>query len=75
MDSLLFKYQCVFIKGFSAQHYLLPMLVKQKNAVDEGKVFGAFLTNLLKTCDCLSHELKIAKLSICGFNSLVLQLV
>ena len=63
IDPLLSKYQCGFKKGFSAQHCLLVMLEKSKNAVDKGKVFGALLTNLSKAFDCLTHELIIAKLN------------
>ena len=62
IDPLLSKYQCVFRKGFGAQHCLLVMLEKWKN-VDKGKVFGALLTNLSKAFDCLTHELIIAKLN------------
>ena len=32
------------------------------------KVFGALLTNLSKACDCLLHELMIAKLNAYGFG-------
>ena len=63
IDPLLSKYQCGFKKGFSAQHCLLVMLEKSKNAVDKGKVFDALLTNLSKAFDCLTHELIIAKLN------------
>ena len=63
IDPLLSKSQCGFRKGFSAQHCLLAMLEKWKNAVDKGKVFGALLTDLSKAFDCLSHELIIAKLN------------
>ena len=63
IDPLLSKYQCGFRKGFSAQHCLLAMLEKWKNAVDKGKVFGALLTELSKGFDCLPHELIIAKLN------------
>ena len=63
IDPLLSKYQCGFKKGFSAQHCLLVILEKSKNAVDKGKVFGALLTNLSKAFDCLTDELIIAKLN------------
>ena len=64
IDSLLSKYQYGFRKGFSAQHCLLAMLEKWKNAVGKGKVFGALLTELSKAFDCLPHELIVAKLWI-----------
>ena len=60
MDPLLSKYQCRFRKGYSAHHCLLAMLEKWKNAVDKGKIFGAFLTDLSKAFDSLSHDLLLA---------------
>ena len=75
IDPLLSKYQCGFRKSFSAQHCLLAMLEKWKNAVDKGKVFGALLTDLSKAFDCLPHELIIAKLNAYGFNLPALKLM
>ena len=75
IDPLLFKCKCGFRKDFSAQHCLLAMLEKWKNAVDKGKVFGALLTDLSKAFDCLPHELIIAKLNAYGFNLPVLKLM
>ena len=75
IDPLLSKYHCGFRKGFSAQHCLLAMLEKWKNAIDKGKVFGALLTDLSKPFDCLPHELIIAKLNAYGFNLPALKLM
>ena len=75
IDPLLPKYQCGFRKSFSAQHCLLAMLEQWKNHVDKGKVFGALLTDLSKTFDCLPHELIIAKLNAYGFNLPALKLM
>ena len=74
-DSFLSKYHCGFRRGFSAQHCLLSMLEKWKSAIDNKKMFGAFLTDLSKVFDCLSHDLLIAKLNTYGFNIAVLRLV
>ena len=62
-NSFFSKYQCGFRKGFSAQHCLVSMLEKWKSATDNKKSFVAFLTDLPKTFDCLSHDLLIAKLN------------
>ena len=63
------KYQCGFRKGFSAQHYLLVMIEKWRSSMDQGKFFGALLTDLSKTFDCLQHDLLAAKLSAYGFDN------
>ena len=44
------------------------MLDKWISAVDNKKVFGALLTDLFKAFYCLSHDLLIAKLDLCGFS-------
>ena len=75
VDPLLSKYQCGFRKRFSAQHCLLAMLEKWKNAVDKGKAFGALLTDLSKAFDCLPHELIIVKLNAYGFKLPALKLM
>ena len=62
-ENILSKYQCGFRKGFSTQRCLLAMLEKWKRSVDNGKAFGALLTDLSKAFDCLDHELLIAKLN------------
>ena len=51
------------------------MLEKWKSAVDNKKVFGALLTDLLKAFDCLSHDLLIAKLNAYGFSMAALRLI
>ena len=60
------KFQYGFKKSYGAQHCLLMMLETWKKATDNNKAFGAFLTDLLKVFDCLSHDLLIAKLHACG---------
>ena len=51
------KQQCGFRKGYNTQQCLLKMLEKWKRSVDEGKVFGALLTDLSKAFNCLDNEL------------------
>ena len=68
LDYYLAKQQCGFRKGCSAQYCLLVMLERKKKAVGKGKRFGALLTDLSKTLDCLSHELLIRKLHAYGFT-------
>ena len=40
-DNILFPSQCGFRKGYSAQHCLLVMIEKFKEAIDRGFEFGA----------------------------------
>ena len=63
------KYQCGFRKGFSAQNCLLAMREKWRNSMNQGKFFGALLTDLSKAFDCLPHDLLAAKVSAYGFDN------
>ena len=74
-NSFFSKYQCKFSGGFSAQHCLVSMLEKWKSAADNTKSFGAFLTDLSKTFNCLSHDLLIAKLNAYEFSKSALRFV
>ena len=74
-SSFFSKYQCGYRKGFSAQHYLVPMLEKWKSATDNKKSLGALLTALSKLPDCLSHDLLIAELNVYRFNMSALRFV
>ena len=51
------------------------MIEKWKKSVDNGGVFGALLTDLSKTFDCISHDLTIAKLEPYGFHVDALKLI
>ena len=66
--NILSKYQCGFCKGFNAQHYLINIIEKWKESVDNGGDIGAPMTDLSKTFDCLHHELLIAELGAYGFD-------
>ena len=67
-ESVLSKFQCGFREGYGTQHCLLMMLETWKEATDNNKAFGALLTDLSKTFDCLSHDLLIAKLHAYGLD-------
>ena len=51
-DNILFPSQCGFRKGYNAQHCLLVMIEKIKEAIDRGYEFGALLTDPSKAFDC-----------------------
>ena len=54
---------------------LILMLEKWKHAVNNKKVFGALLTDLLKAFNCICHDLLIAKLNAYGLSLPSLKLV
>ena len=62
MDPYFSKFQCGFRKVYSTQQCLIAFIEKWKSAINQGKSFGAVLTDLSKAFDCLPHELLIAKL-------------
>ena len=74
-DSVFCKFQCGFLKGFNAQHYLLTMVEKWRKILDEGGETGAVLTDLSKAFDCIDHNLLIAKLNTYGFEKRSLEFI
>ena len=74
-SSVFVKIPMCFCKGYSTQYCLSTLLKKWKSAIDKGKSFGALLTDLSKTFDCLSHELLLAELHACGFSIAALRLI
>ena len=72
-EGIISKYQCSFRKGHSAQHALISLLEKWRYNVDQGRMFGALLTDLSK--DCLPHDIIIAKLNAYGFNMKALNFI
>ena len=75
IDPYFSKFQCGFSKGYSTQQCLTAFIEKWKSAIDQGKSFGAVLTDLSKAFDCLPHELVIARLHAYGFSLSALRLV
>ena len=69
------QYQCGFRKGHNAQHALISLLEKWCYNVDQGRMFGALLTDLSKAFDCLPHDIIIAKLNAYGFDMKALNFI
>ena len=74
-DVIFSRNQCGFRKGFSVVNCLLPMIEKWSESLDQGGTYGALLTNLSKTVDCLPHVLIIAKLYVYGVDMHWLKLI
>ena len=74
-DNILFPSQCSFRKGYSAQLCLLVIIKKFKEAIDRGYEFGALITDLSKTLDCINHPLLIAKLYNYGVSPLSIKMI
>ena len=67
--------QCGFWKGFSVANFLLPIIEKWRESLDQGSAYGALVTDLSKAFDCLPHELIIAKLYAYGVDMPSLKLI
>ena len=67
-DKILLIQQCRFGKGFNAQHCIIRLIGEWKQCLDQGLMFGVFLTDLSKALDC-SHELLAAKLNAYGLKT------
>ena len=74
-ENILFPSQWGFRKGYSAQHCLLVMIEKFKEAIDRGYEFGALLTDLSKAFDCINHPLFITKLYNYGVSPLSINMI
>ena len=74
-EGVISKYLCGFLKGHSAQHALISLLEKWRYNVDQGRMFGALLTDFSKAFDCLPHDIIIAKLNAYKFDMKVLNFI
>ena len=61
------KIQFGYRKGYGTQDCLLVMVVNCKSALDQGKEYGALLTDLSKAFDCHPHDLIVARFHACAF--------
>ena len=74
-DTIPFKVQFDFGKGYSTQYSLITMTEKWRRNLDQCSICRALFTDLSKDFDCLVHDFLIAKLEACGFTYESLKLI
>ena len=74
-EKIFSKFQWGYRNGYGTQDCLLAMVVNCKNALDQGKEYGALLTDLSKAFDCLPRDLLVPKLHAYGFSIESLKLI
>ncbi len=57
-----------FRKGIGCEQVLVNVTEQWKLALDNYKIVGTILMDLIKAFDCLPHKLLISKLNAYGFN-------
>ena len=62
-------------EGYSAQHCLLVMIQKFKEAINIGNEFAIFLTALSKAFGCINHPLLIVKMYDYGVSPLSVNII
>ena len=68
-ETFLNKLLCGFCKAHSMQHALFRLLYKWQKELDSSGMVGTILMDLSKACDCLPHDLVIAKLETYGLET------
>ena len=65
----------IFGKDHCTQNALISLLEKWRYDVDQGRMFGTLLTDLLKAFDCLLYDIITAKLNAYGFDMKALNFI
>ena len=75
MDTFLNKLLCGFRQAHSIQHALFKLLQQWQNELDNSGLVGTILMDLSKACDCLPHDVIIAKFEAYGLSKSSLSLL
>ena len=75
IEKILSPYLVGCRKWHSREHCLMVVIVTWKEALDRNGAAGVILADLSKACDCLSHDVLIAKLEAYGFGHSALTII
>ena len=67
-------YLCGFRKGYKTKYAIFKLLHDWQSCLDTKRFVSAVLMDLSKACNCLPHDLIIAKLEAYGFDEHSLRL-
>ena len=70
MNNFLNELLCGFRKAHSIKHALFKFLQEWQKELDNSRFIGTILMDLSKPCDCLPHDLLIAKLGAYGLEQI-----
>ena len=74
-ENALSIFQCGFRKKYSTQHALIAMTEKARKLLDKGGTFGAFLADLSKAFNFMTHDLLVAIFHALNFDMNLLNLI
>ena len=61
MNNLFYPFISAYIESYNIQHVLIRLIEEWRKNLDINYFIGAFLMDLSKTFDCITHDLVIAK--------------
>ena len=67
VNTSLSKFISAYRKSHNSNHVLIGLIENWKKWLDEKKLVGAVLMDLLKAFNCIPHDLLIAKMYTYGF--------
>ena len=73
--NILSEFLSAYRNQYSCQHVLLRVIETWCKYLDENKIVGATLMDLLKAVDCLPNDLLVVKLEAYGLDTKVLKLM
>ena len=75
MKNFLNHLLCGVCKAHSTQHALYRLIQSWQKKFDESTFVGTMLMDLSRACDCVTHDLMVAKLEASGLGKESLQLI